>query len=275
MTIPCVFIHTGRTWEWLGLTMAQARKFNEQVVLLDDDDLPEYGHDVARFHAAYENYSTNPAWFEEHAFWRWLILNEYCQKNNIDVVFHLDSDTMMFADVNAEYKAKFRRFPVSLVVGNCGATCYFTREHLAGLTELLLKTYIDKNDDFMWLKNLYTRMQAQGLDGGACDMVLLDLYLKRNQIAFGEMTDIRVPFGLAREKPREAYDHTMSEPVPGGYRLSEGIKEIEFKHGLPYATIDKTGEQILMRSLHFQGTSELRLAEFVRRIEESTLKREE
>lgn len=266
--IPIVFVHHGRTFEWIQAVLDQARKFNGEVYLIGDQperthDVKDYRGDFDRFYSHFSNYSTNPDWFESRAFSRWFILNEFMQKNDIPVAFHLDTDVMIFVDVTEDYE-RWKQWDFTLVVGNCGATVFFTKERVRSFCDYVMRAYEEKNQAYQDWKRIYESMQIQGLAGGVSDMLALKWWRTANCYDFGEMTDIRD--GMA-------YDHVLRESNPGGYRMRESsrglIKDIQFERGLPYATVESTGERVRMLSLHHQGDSELLIDEFAQKIKES------
>ena len=260
--IPVVFVHLNK-WDYLETVLSQARKYNGEVYLVGDQntndpnycDIKDYRRQMDIFHGVYENHSSNDQWFEEACFWRWLILDDFMHKHGINRAFHLDSDVLLYANVTEEDKNKYSQYPITLIVGNCGASAFIDRDYLDGFCELLIQTYQDKGEVFEWLKHLYSELQRQHMDGGACDMVLLQLWRKRNKTKYAEMTDI---------VDGTTYDHIIKSPNPGNYLMKDGIKDIHFRGEFPYGTIADTGQEVKFNSLHFQGQEDRRILEYFR-----------
>lgn len=259
MSVPVIFIHNNRWETWIPTVLRQAEKYNEQVILISDHqgytDVVNYREGMDRFYRSYVNMSSNPLFFEGSAFCRWIILAEYMEKENIPVAFHLDTDVLIFANMSTEYANKYAGYPVTLVTGNCGASTFITKECAIKFRDFLMSAYEDRNDTFTELKRVYDELQAQGLDGGACDMYAWKLFIAQNKITYAEMTDVA---------NKTTYDHTIRQSMPGNYNMKDGIKDIQFlEDHMPYC-VGEAGV-VQFKSLHFQGMTDSLIPEFYRR----------
>ena len=246
--IPCIYIHHDRPFQWADQILAQSRKWGNKTFFISDQ--PQRTHDITKYREQYDAFlkvyscqSSNGVWFESACFSRWFILAEFMRQENIPLAFHLDTDTVLYVNVSEEFP-KWQNYDLTLVLGECGAACFITRERVQDFCDYVLRVYTEKGETYQGLVHIYEELQRQHLDGGISDMMLLKLYRLQNGIPYGEMTDIR---------EGKTYDHIMRSANPGGYRMWEEIKDIEFSEGVPYGTVEATGEKIRFCSLHFQG----------------------
>lgn len=110
-----VFIHRGND-DYLKYTLKQAAYFNKNsnITCLSDtlyenvypkevkfQSLNQYFGAALEFEKIYEHLSRNSYQFELFCFQRWFILKEYMEKNNINEVFYIDSDVMLFGSLDS------------------------------------------------------------------------------------------------------------------------------------------------------------------------------
>ena len=110
--IPVIFIHQGYQ-SYLDFTVQQASK-NNKVFFIGTQEPPKndnvsffnlqnYNKYIQQFAYIYENLSTNSHNYELFCFLRWFILKEFMEEQNLDTIFYVDSDVMLYVDINEEY----------------------------------------------------------------------------------------------------------------------------------------------------------------------------
>lgn len=186
----------------------------------------------------YRHASENDFVYEAFCFLRWFILKDWMQSAGVAHVVAIDSDILLFADVERDLMPRLMGKDLAFT-GPLGP--HFTILSRQGLSDLC--------DFFM---TAYER-GVPDLGGQVTDMTLLPSFLKGRDWA-----DLSQEDGAAR--------------VDGNLRLSEGlrmadkVKEIRFEEGRAYAQrADGQGRTRLL-ALHFQGTAKpLMLSALMRR----------
>lgn len=100
--------------EYLRYCIAQAKKYNEKVVLLGDnynkawcDDWHDANDFITdkwkEFHAVFENLSPYPDAWAEGIFKRFFLFLEYLERNNYEDCVIIDSDVLLYLNVS-EYE---------------------------------------------------------------------------------------------------------------------------------------------------------------------------
>ena len=100
--------------EYLKYCIAQAKKYNEKVVLLGDEYNKAWCDDWhnandfitekwTKFHAVFENLSTYPTAWAEGIFKRFFLILEYLERNSFEECVIIDSDVLLYLNVS-EYE---------------------------------------------------------------------------------------------------------------------------------------------------------------------------
>lgn len=232
--------------------ITQARKQNTVHFLTDLDyafehePLWEYGDTVDAFDKLYVNLSANNRRFEFLCFARWFVLYQYMRDNDIPMAFYCDSDVLLFADVNEEYRTKFSQYDLTLIEGGCMASSFVSQERLGDFLSFVTRFYTDKRLLAPFL-DFYGERQRRGLGGGICDMTFIKKYAKT--VPYAEMTDVR---------DGSTYDHTLLQ-VDGYDSINDEIcrrKYVEFYEGIPFFRQETSGVMVKANSLHCQGESD-------------------
>ena len=196
--IPTVFIHFNRPSNTAepfrnGIFKAaskQALQEGNEVHLISNEDfemddpnffyshLKEYwSKRINNFQDIYENLSTNDPSIELICFLRWFVLLNFMEKNDIPIVFHSDTDVMIYADITEEYNRKYSQFDMTLIHRTCGSSSFITLKALKSFCDYLFKIYENKDSyEFSKMKNVYLTRLQHGLHGGGCDMTLLQKF---------------------------------------------------------------------------------------------------
>ncbi len=250
MNIPVIMIQIGGQG-YYAKVIEQAKKYNEEVFAIGDTGPPSncslvhYLEGAEEFASIYEHLSTNSREIELMCFQRWFILKDFMEKWGIEVSFHIDTDVMLYVNVEEEFK-KFSQFDFTLSHRCCGSNSFFTLKGIRNLCDFLMNFYRKKDTyDYDRVAAHYHTRQKHNLPGGVCDMTLLQHYSYLHCGKVGEMMHII---------DDTTYDHNINE-ADQYFRMDKGTKDIVFAGEFPYCYQESTGKQIQFNTLHFQGSA--------------------
>ena len=206
MNVPIVFISkTLRHSPELELVVKQAERNNKDVFLLGDEgnkeycpsnhhNISDYSEGVAEFESQYQHLSTNPEGIEKFCFSRWFVLRNFLKENNYEGVLYLDNDILLFTDATLEFK-KRKHLYCMLSGRTSGHSSYWTLEGIEAFCNYLMEIYTDKSSyDFNRLAAHFQVRQHFGLDGGLCDMTLLESFARYKYPHLYLATGESIPF---------------------------------------------------------------------------------
>ncbi|NDG52469.1 MAG: hypothetical protein EBY39_05525, partial [Flavobacteriia bacterium] len=176
--------------QWVNIILNQAKISNPgaNIHLISDVKLnienvnnhlvKDYTHGLYQdFTSNFTNLSSNYEIFELPAFQRWFILYNFLEKHKIDSCIHLDSDVMIFCDLEHESQ-NYKNYWFTLCKNQSGHTNFI--RHISktkDFIEFLTNIYTNKSGSiFTNLKNTYLEMQKKKLNGGICDMTLWKIF---------------------------------------------------------------------------------------------------
>ena len=259
MSIPIIFTHTNNSL-YLQLALLRAKKSCKENVCLIGDisnaasfvrhfNLSDYDKSslCLEFEKHYKHYSPNPYNYEFFCYKRWFVALEFLQKNNLSECFCVDSDVLIYDDLNklsgllADKDFSVIRFTGEFAGPQCS---YFKREALERYCRFILKKY---RDDFASLEKIYGGFKAKGYECGLSDMVLLAEFCKANQ---GKYID----FDYSPERDF-CFDENFG--ISYGFECGKKGKALYFKDGLPFVRRLDSGAEIKFSMLHFQGNNKL------------------
>jgi hypothetical protein len=269
--IPIIQFFRG-SQPWLALSLKQAERFNQKVVLIGDRsnqtltahhfNYTDYNQEFQSFTEVYEHLSTNSVDFELYCFQRFFVLQQWMLKHHEERVFMVDSDLLLYADLTDRlYRKYLQGYEAALCIPQLQSqeseyswtasphVSFWTHSAIQSFTQSCLETYRSRK---ALLHQKYEHHQTMNQPGGICDMSLLYLWAKNNQTVFN----------LLELKDGEAIDHNINSKDglwKNQHQLKSGIKSIYFRQGLPYE--QETHQQYL--GLHFQGTAKPLMAIFV------------
>lgn len=258
--IPIVFIHRfNHSYLPLSLWKARETNPNSEVYLLGDHWNAHFGAWVNHYHQQpfsqqaselakrFVNFSTNPAAFELICLQRWFILLAFMEKMDLDSCLYLDSDVLLFTDINADAR-RFSSYGMT-VAGISGHTNFIQKkEALSRFCDWISDAYSsDKKIKEAELK--YSEFRKNHSAGGISDMT----YFTEFREAFpNTILDIGQPL------EDKMYDITIT--YTQGLLAENGIKKLEWAEKKPVVQrLD--GQKIEMQSLHFQGNSKKHMAQ--------------
>lgn len=256
--IPVILIHVGNH-DYMNLAAKQAAKFNEVVLIGNAPlDIPEekvkfesisqFVDGFDDFKNSYVHLNTTPYDYEVFCFHRWFILKNYMERNDLDTVFYIDSDVLLFVNVEQE-AAKFEQYEMTLLHRTAAISSFITLNGLRNFCQLLLSTYGNKDGyPFKKIASHFNTRKECNLGGGVCDMTLLEYFHYNSEVGggpgrVGEMMQII---------DSSTYDHNINV-ADNDYSMKNGIKDVHMVGGIPYVFNQKLKRDIRFNSLHFQG----------------------
>ena len=266
ITEHIILVHKGNSF-YLRYAIEQIRKTNKncEIHLLGDEANAHYGntikqHDIKKYSdrsdeltRSYVHYSSLSYEFEIFAIQRWFIIQEFVERHNVNRFFYIDSDVMIYIDVNKEIN-KFSDYQIALSVSppahlsvSGHVSFWMNKKILNDFCDFVFDLYARKNSpEYLEMVDHYKELQQQGKGGGVCDMVLLYFFCrKRSKLVYNIQTEIN----------DSLYDTTIMGMNVGKYFFQKQgyIKKIYWKNNRPYGKDIKTGKLIGFNSLHFQG----------------------
>jgi hypothetical protein len=201
------------------------------------------------FSSIYAHLHPGPKDYELFCFQRWFMLHEFLNQHKISTAFHIDSDVLLYADMNAEW-LKYNQYTMTVAHGCSGATSFITQVGLDHFTKMLIDIYDDKGFYFNNLVNKYKTIQQFNMSGGICDMTLLELFKNNHDFGGG--------FGRVGEMMQiidnSTYDHNINT-TDSDYAMRHGIKKIEIINDGIYVYNERIQKHIRFNALHCQGQS--------------------
>lgn len=252
--LPIVLMHRGNS-DYLRYTIGQARRSNptSPIYLLGDqqnDQYPEAIHlpyrtfytRAAQLERAFRHFSTNGLEYTRFDFQRWLILDEFLHAQGHAACIYIDSDVLLFTDVTRD-RERFADFDFA-IAHITGSVFYLNRlAALRDLGDFILGIYTGK-DRYHYDRMVahYVTRHRNGLPGGACDMMALDYY---HEAHYGRIGDV------AAVRDGSVYDLAIG--AEQGFVMQDGLKDLEWREGVPYGRLATSGHSVRFHSLHCQG----------------------
>jgi len=172
------------------------------------------------------------------------------EQNNFDKVFYIDSDVMLFSDVNKEW-SKFDQFEMTLLHRTAAISSFITYKAINNFCNFLTNIFDDKNSyAFKKIESHFKIRQQHGLAGGVCDMTFLD-YFHYDHLIGGGPGRIGEMMIIINDS---TYDHNINAEDQD-YLFENGIKKIEIFNKTPFIFNKKLNKYIKFNSIHFQGNA--------------------
>lgn len=265
MSIPIVFIHKGNS-SYLFDTFYQLKRYNNDVPayligtkeshvykgLVKNVDIAAYFAEAEQFKKVYKHFSTNSYEFELICLQRWFVLKDFLIKNNINRCLYLDSDVLIYNNVN-ELAKRYTGYGMT-ICGISGHTNFLEINTLIEFCNYVTTCYTD-NGALKQLEEYFINYKAKQLLGGISDMTFLHRFSLNYPNKVLNLYDDKIG--------KDAFDPSM-ENGEDRYQMDGKIKKVEMKDGKPYCFRLSDGAPVLHNTLHFQGaTSKKRMTEFI------------
>jgi len=252
--IPIIFIHNQNS-NYLPLSLWQARHSNPQndIILIGDSynahfkymvnhvDKKDYSHGANEFAKRFTNFSTNSHEFELICLQRWFILEEFLILNGFTQCLYLDSDILLFGDVNEDAR-RFSTFGMT-ISGISGHSNYISKtETLSKFCQFIRDSY-DGPEAIQILEQKYLEFRKTHEAGGISDMTFF--------VEFREMHPDLV-LDISQPIHEKLYDISMN--YIEGFENWKGLKVIKAgKNRRAYIREEETRKMLQIQTLHFQG----------------------
>lgn len=193
-----------------------------------------------QFVKIYKHFSTNSHNYELFCFLRWFIIRDFVIKKNIDKFICLDSDVLLFENINNTY---LNFYNLDLTVNNKNGPQYsfFTKDSIVNFTDFIMDYYTNK---ISILEKKYEEYKTKNKYGGICDMTLLEMFSNKHNIRF---------YDTSIEKNNFTFNST--------FYSTNKILLLKKKYSLPFY-FKENGEKIFFYALHFQGSSKMLMHRF-------------
>lgn len=236
-----IYTHYGNP-DFLHYSIAQSRISNPgaRIILIGDSEnridgvehypMQAFAAAAAPMVARYRHDSNNSYCYELFCIARWFLFLDLCERQGIEEMFLLDSDYMLFGDL-AELAPRCR---------GVGAGFSFNSAHFSYFRRDVLAAFCRRISAFF----------AADCDPG-------DFHRRNNSTLFSDMAFI---FDFQRQTPHRnfcavqdggRFDYSITNAE--GFHNTDGIKDIRFIDGAPYAFVAETNEPVRFFGLHFQG----------------------
>jgi hypothetical protein len=228
------------------------KNLNSPVILIGDDTnnlfpfathvhMNRYCKQAVEFQKIYKHYSPNGFIYEQFCFLRWFLLRDFMLAHKLERVVHVDSDVLLYVDVNVE-QANWKDAELSLINGECAGNMFVNgTKGLEDLCTIIWDMYAAPGAD----ERLAAILESRRCPGrfAVSDMVPLKNLYNANRNRVAEMTGIQSDGSYWDANVR------MDE----GFETEDGHKKYWFQDGRAYCQHIATGQDIWFKSLHFQG----------------------
>ena len=258
--VNIVIIHTGFA-KYLLYTLKKIKETNKDsnVFLISDRKYKEYSKysifvDINKvtkdesilFKNKYIHLGKSNPNYEMFCMQRWIILKDFMKEYNINECLHIDSDILLFSNLDEALKPFFK-YDISLA-HNLALTMYIKDvKILEEFSEYLLFKYTDEKE-INKLKNMYynTSRVNNGVAGSVSDMDISREFFSNFKLPVGNLTEIENDsvFDLAIVYGSENFEMLKK----GKYEM----KKIFFENNIPFCNYNKDNinKKIRFHSLH-------------------------
>ncbi len=259
MSIPIITIHLADR-EHLGWVLAQARQSNPQSHIfligdyssnhykfVDHEDIGSYFQEAEKFKKIYRHFSHNSLTYELLCFQRWFVLKSFMEAQKIDKCLCIDSDVMLYADIEEEQK-KFSCFDLALYK-KWIPHCVFVNnlKTLSEFCEFLIALYTNSSN----LERLELEFKNYPPDKSICDMTAFHKFCNLNSSRIGDLSIIIND---------STYDNNINSPEE--FEMYNDRKNIFFREKQPFCRQLSLNKEIKFNALHLQGYAKRYVEEY-------------
>lgn len=279
-SIPIIFIHFGpaRFLKW-AIDQAHYSNPKSSIFLIGDLSnqniskkanhilISSYEERTKRLKQVYKHHSSNSFEYEYFCIKRWFLLYEFMEEHNLDWVFALDSDVMLYGAIQPFFEKNIysKNYEAALCIPEqkhesymwsaSAGTAFVSKRFLKGYCDFVIDTY--ENKPYLLQPKISYHL-SNNVYGGVCDMNFFYLYsLER----IDQVYNLLVP-----NSEKEVFDGGISSSMnfkPNEFPLINGLKNVKFKKKKPICT-NTAGEEINFMVLHFHGSTKGSMLKFYR-----------
>jgi hypothetical protein len=258
--IPVIIFHVGNQ-DYFKKCVELNRQHNDVIIIGDDSNSSMLNHinmntlddtNIKRFRKCFINYSTNGHDYELFCFLRVFYIREYLLKHNINKIFHLDSDCVLFDNISEMFKDESVVYSIQNVenpyhmVGSIH-NALIDLNFCDTFIQLCFDIYENKSK-FHLIDEKMKWHKKNNVPGGICDMTIYYLMTKLLTVK-----DINL-------FSNKVFDHNISSPYgylgENTFKMNNGIKVILKKDKYYFQTNTKNvkkSKDLEVMSMHFQG----------------------
>jgi hypothetical protein len=262
-TKPIVLIHKGNS-NYLPISLWQLVYTQNQgtpIYLIGNEDNAHFGSLVTHlsyndfiseadaFTKAYKHYSTNGHDYELFCIQRWFILKSVMKKYGWQSCIYLDSDIMAYTNLaDAPTAVMQAEMTVACISAHTNfINCY---ETLDLFCRFIIAIYSNPEADIV-LEKIYNENIKNDGGGGVSDMTMFTLFRKKYPEKIVDISTII---------ENQTYDITID--YHNGYEMEDSFKKIYWQDNIPYCKVKNQDTLVKQNTLHFQGSSKGRIADF-------------
>lgn len=262
MNIPIIIVHKGDSF-YLKLVLEQIRLFNPQnrIFLISDAstdkydfvehyNMDDYSEGADAFKKLYIHLSSNPYDYELLCFQRWFFVRDFVQFHKLDYFVCLDSDILLYCDVNKAYEL-YLKYDFTICDGGSPHCSLFNKDSIKSVCSYMTDLYTNESN-LNRLKKFYQRFLDEKMLGGVCDMTAFSWF----------QTD--VPCNVINiSKPVNGYCFDNHIGVLDGFEADGNKKKIFWIDNLPYGRSKSDNSLIRFYCLHFQGRAKYSIYKYL------------
>jgi len=268
MNNEIVLIHNNYSW-YLQFTINNAKFYNNNITLLGNNlnnlqklkvdkiiDLSKYSDSekIILFKKLYFHLSPNSYDYELFCFLRWFYLFEYVKEYNLDYVLYIDSDYLLFDNLNNILNLTKINYAAFSIPKQSYSTYYWTasghvsiwtKESLEDFCNFIIRAY----SEISYIDKLKEKFN-NSCSGGICDMTVFYLFYLEKESLITNLVNISNSY---------THDHNINSSdnyLPKQFCTLFDIKFVFFYKGIPYF-LDNRKNKIQAGGIHCQGTSKI------------------
>ena len=270
MTLPIIIFHLGDR-EYVHLCLKQAKKYNNNIILLTDVPdvykhtgancvhFQKYANRINEFQKLYKHFSTNSYQLELICIIRWFVVYDYMKEFKIERAFICDSDVLIYDNIEKIDNEYLKSYDYMLCSSHSkdlnGCHSIWNFNSLQDFVIFCFKFYKQQ------LPNIEKWHQSYKKPGGICDMTLL-YYYAHNQETF---VGLQLPtFPTIDNDLTQIFGNTLTFDLhlathgnhlyPEDYETdNSNNKKIKYIDNQPYCFNKRLNKDIKFILLHFQG----------------------
>ena len=272
MNYPIIFIHKGNS-SYLKKCVQQAKKSNpsSEIILIGDNNnqtikgiihfnIDNFSESATKFSSIYQHQSFNEYHFELFCYQRWFILNDFVKSQKIKCFWYVDSDVLIFEDLEVYLKTinsvatydligyDVKKAPKELDIF-MPAINLFKYKTLSSACEFIFKSYT-KPKIATILSTKWKHHQKNKIAGGVCDMTHLYLFfLEKNYKSFHTF-DINNEC-IVDGNINKVYNYDINKTL---FKTINNKKLLQKSKGKFYLTLEDGRKKKVIAS-HFQGSA--------------------